>query len=412
MSRDLFSREAWERNAAIYETIRTMPFNAQLASGLLSEARFKHYITQDAHYLIGFGRALTLAAAKPPPRPPYRFARVCMLPSRGLPSSSGYSGIPLSGWRLGQYRRWLRGDPDRYHYRIEMIHVLGAVGHRGLVAAHPKPQRVQHRHDEQRQHGRNEQSAHDRDRHGPPEDAARQWDHAESRGQRREHHGTRPPHGRIDDRAMAAMPGADVAVDLIDQDDSIAHDHAGKRDQPEQCHEAERPVGDEQRAGRPDQPERGGREYQRQPRETLQLDHQERQRHDGHDREHGDQSTVRLDTFLDRSTSLDAIAVGQGVLDVLELRLHLLADVRRLHAVDDVAACGQHDVAVAAPQDRLFIFIVEARDLRQRYGDAVAADDGERRQTVELQSFGRDRARHHVDVLDAFTVLRDDVTRQ
>src|SRR5262249_31644787 len=41
-------------------------FNAQLASGTLSEARFKHYITQDAHYLIGFGRALTLAAAKAP----------------------------------------------------------------------------------------------------------------------------------------------------------------------------------------------------------------------------------------------------------------------------------------------------------------------------------------------------------
>jgi len=66
MSRSLFSREAWERNAAIYEAIRTMPFNAQLASGSLSEARFKHYITQDAHYLIGFGRALTLAAAKAP----------------------------------------------------------------------------------------------------------------------------------------------------------------------------------------------------------------------------------------------------------------------------------------------------------------------------------------------------------
>ena len=57
MSRSLFSREAWERNAAIYEAIRTMPFNAQLASGKLSEARFKHYITQGAHYLIGFGRA-------------------------------------------------------------------------------------------------------------------------------------------------------------------------------------------------------------------------------------------------------------------------------------------------------------------------------------------------------------------
>lgn len=62
----VFSRTAWDRNARTYEVIRTMPFNSELASGSLSEARFKHYITQDAHYLIGFGRALALAAAKAP----------------------------------------------------------------------------------------------------------------------------------------------------------------------------------------------------------------------------------------------------------------------------------------------------------------------------------------------------------
>jgi thiaminase/transcriptional activator TenA len=61
-----FAHDAWQRNAEIYEIIRIMPFNAELAAGTLSEARFKHYITQDAHYLIGFGRALTLAAAKAP----------------------------------------------------------------------------------------------------------------------------------------------------------------------------------------------------------------------------------------------------------------------------------------------------------------------------------------------------------
>jgi thiaminase/transcriptional activator TenA len=66
MTTDIFSRTAWERNAKTYEVIRTMPFNAELAAGTLSEARFKHYITQDAHYLIGFGRALTIAAAKAP----------------------------------------------------------------------------------------------------------------------------------------------------------------------------------------------------------------------------------------------------------------------------------------------------------------------------------------------------------
>src|SRR5438128_3791986 len=61
-----FSLEAWDRNKGAYAIISGMAFNSELAAGSLSEARFKHYITQDAHYLIGFGRALTLAAAKAP----------------------------------------------------------------------------------------------------------------------------------------------------------------------------------------------------------------------------------------------------------------------------------------------------------------------------------------------------------
>lgn len=63
---DTFSRAAWLRNAALYDAIRTMPFNVELAAGTLGQERFKHYIVQDAHYLIGFGRALSLAAAKAP----------------------------------------------------------------------------------------------------------------------------------------------------------------------------------------------------------------------------------------------------------------------------------------------------------------------------------------------------------
>jgi thiaminase (transcriptional activator TenA) len=71
-----FSREAWTRNAAACETIRSMPFNAELAAGTLPQDRFRHYIVQDAHYLIGFGRALSLAAAKAPePDTIVQFAR-------------------------------------------------------------------------------------------------------------------------------------------------------------------------------------------------------------------------------------------------------------------------------------------------------------------------------------------------
>ncbi|MCJ2035633.1 TenA family protein [Methylobacterium sp. J-068] len=73
---DTFSAEAWARNAEAYEAIRTMPFNAELADGSLARTRFLHYIVQDAHYLVGFGRALALAAAKAPdPDRMVQFAR-------------------------------------------------------------------------------------------------------------------------------------------------------------------------------------------------------------------------------------------------------------------------------------------------------------------------------------------------
>jgi thiaminase/transcriptional activator TenA len=59
-----FSVSAWQNNLPLYETILSMPFNAELAAGTLREDRFRNYIIQDAHYLEGFARALALAAAK------------------------------------------------------------------------------------------------------------------------------------------------------------------------------------------------------------------------------------------------------------------------------------------------------------------------------------------------------------
>lgn len=59
-----FSADAWQRNAALYAKILAMPFNQELVSGKLGVERFKHYMIQDAHYLEGFARALSLASAK------------------------------------------------------------------------------------------------------------------------------------------------------------------------------------------------------------------------------------------------------------------------------------------------------------------------------------------------------------
>ena len=61
---ETFSSSAWQCNQTIYEEILAMPFNQDLMNGTLAESRFKHYMIQDAHYLEGFARALSLASAK------------------------------------------------------------------------------------------------------------------------------------------------------------------------------------------------------------------------------------------------------------------------------------------------------------------------------------------------------------
>ncbi|MBO6527966.1 thiaminase II [Erythrobacter sp.] len=59
-----FSKAAWHANRPLYESTRDMPFNAELATGVLPQDKFRHYMIQDAHYLEGFARALALVAAK------------------------------------------------------------------------------------------------------------------------------------------------------------------------------------------------------------------------------------------------------------------------------------------------------------------------------------------------------------
>jgi thiaminase/transcriptional activator TenA len=43
-----------------------MPFNRELAAGTLDRAAFRHYMVQDAIYLVAYARALAVAAAKAP----------------------------------------------------------------------------------------------------------------------------------------------------------------------------------------------------------------------------------------------------------------------------------------------------------------------------------------------------------
>jgi len=59
-----WSEAVWVEIEPIYQSIITMPFITELMDGTLTIDRFQFYMTQDAHYLEHFGRALALIGAK------------------------------------------------------------------------------------------------------------------------------------------------------------------------------------------------------------------------------------------------------------------------------------------------------------------------------------------------------------
>lgn len=59
-----FSQILWQENQKLYNATLNLPFNQELATGTLSKEAFIHYVIQDAHYLLAYGRALAVCSAK------------------------------------------------------------------------------------------------------------------------------------------------------------------------------------------------------------------------------------------------------------------------------------------------------------------------------------------------------------
>jgi thiaminase/transcriptional activator TenA len=59
-----FSHQAWTATEKVQQAVLEHPFIAELSDGSLSRERFQFYLAQDARYLVGFGRALAVAAAR------------------------------------------------------------------------------------------------------------------------------------------------------------------------------------------------------------------------------------------------------------------------------------------------------------------------------------------------------------
>jgi hypothetical protein len=110
--------------------------------------------------------------------------------------------------------------------------------------------------------------------------------------------------------------------------------------------------------------------------------------------------------ILDRAADLNAISRLQTLADAFELRPDRIGDVGRLHAIDNVRAHRDRHVAVAPPQDRLFVGIFDLGDLRQRHGNAAPRIDRQVPHTAEIQPLRRNSAGNHTDFFDAVTQCR------
>lgn len=86
-----FTKEAWDSITPLYDKILAMPFNQELAAGTLSRERFIHYMLQDAHYLIYFGKALAVTGSRAPDPdemiPLIHSAEECVVVERALHES-------------------------------------------------------------------------------------------------------------------------------------------------------------------------------------------------------------------------------------------------------------------------------------------------------------------------------------
>ena len=69
MPREGFSAELWSGIEDIYAAILDHPFVAGLGDGSLPRESFEFYVVQDAHYLRGYARALSVASARAPTEP-------------------------------------------------------------------------------------------------------------------------------------------------------------------------------------------------------------------------------------------------------------------------------------------------------------------------------------------------------
>ena len=126
---------------------------------------------------------------------------------------------------------------------------------------HTEPQGVEGRQEQQGEQRANTDAANQHVCQCPPKHRVGERDEGQHRGRRRQNDRPGAPDGRFDDGIVVRQARRLIVMDLVHEDQSVAHQDARQRDQAEDRVEAEGLVEDQQGRRGPDETERGGREH-------------------------------------------------------------------------------------------------------------------------------------------------------
>ncbi|MGH3492543.1 MAG: thiaminase II [Sciscionella sp.] len=129
-----FCAHVWARTERLRTAMLELPFTVELAAGTLSVQRFSFYLVQDSRYLVGFARALAIAAARAPSEQDVMFfaaaAHEAIAVERGL-HSEYFAEYGLTAAEVAA----IETSPTCQAYTDYLLAVAASGGYAELIAA-------------------------------------------------------------------------------------------------------------------------------------------------------------------------------------------------------------------------------------------------------------------------------------
>ena len=157
-----------------------------------------------------------------------------------------------------------------------------------------------------------------------------------------------------------------MLLNLVNEDDRVADDHAREREDAEVSDETDRLAREEHAAGDADDAQRSCQECDEHGAAFAHLEDQKRHDEEDHGGHGHEKIFHRILAVCKASVRLDGVSCGKILAQFLRRRVRFFRRIRR-RARDDVGAYGHGGLQVAPPDDAVFRIIGNLRHLRKRH---------------------------------------------